>query len=243
MLKYVMGPNKYTTYHQSVTKIFKIDCVIFPSIFLIRMEHKREVKPVRNKENSKQKFLDAVEKILRTKGFSGLKVNDIARTAGLDKKLMYTYFGGRDQLIDEYIHSQDFWSNVKDTPESNVAEDGGKTLSKSMLLLQFDYVFKNKDFQKILLWGLLENRKSLKKLADSREENGAMLFESITDPYFKENAKRFRAIIALLISGIYYLDIYATTNDCTFCGLDLKTDEGRAEIEKALVFLIDKTYE
>lgn len=206
------------------------------------MEQKKEVKPLRNKEKSKQKFLNAVEKILHTKGFSGLRVNDIARTAGLDKKLIYNYFGGKDELIDEYIRSQDFWSNVKDESGGTAVQDGGKTLVKAMLLSQFDYVFKNKDFQKILLWGLLENRKSLKKLADDREENGAMLFESITDPHFKENAKRYRAIIALLISGIYYLDIYATTNDCTFCGLDLKSADGRSAIEDALSFLIDKTY-
>lgn len=211
--------------------------------YICQMEKKIDVKPLRNKENSKQKFLDAVEKILHSKGFAGLKINDIARTAGLDKKLIYTYFGGRDQLIDEYIHSQDFWSNVKDKSGGAALNDGGKVLSKAMLQSQFDYVFKNKEFQKILLWGLLENRKSLKKLADKREENGEILFKNIADPHFKENAKRYRAIIALLISGIYYLDIYATTNDCTFCGLDLKSAEGRSEINDALSFLIDKAYE
>jgi len=207
------------------------------------MEQKTKVKPVRNKEKSKQRFLDAVKKLLHTKGFSGLKVNDIARTAGLDKKLIYNYFGGRDELIDEYIRSQDFWSNVKEESGGVMVNDGGKMLSKAALLSQFDYVYKNKEFQKILLWGLLENRKSLKKLANDREENGAVLFENITDPHFKENAKRYRAITALLISGIYYLDIYATTNDCTFCGLDLKSEAGRSEIEDAISFLIDKSYE
>jgi len=207
------------------------------------MEQETAVKSLRNKEKSKQKFLDAVEKILHTKGFAGLKVNDIARTAGLDKKLMYNYFGGKDELIDAYIRSQDFWSNVKNESAGPMVNDGGKTFSKTMLLSQFDYVFRNKEFQKILLWGLIENRKSLKKLADNREENGAILFESITDPHFNENAKRYRAIIALLISGIYYLDIYATTNDCTFCGLDLKSTTGRSEIENAISFLIDKAYE
>jgi len=207
------------------------------------MEEETEAKPFRNKEKSKQKFLYAVEKILHTKGFSGLKVNDIARTAGLDKKLIYNYFGGKDGLIDEYIRSQDFWSNVKDESGGAVIKDGGKKFSKDMLLSQFDYVFKNKNIQKILLWGLLDNRRSLKKLANDREENGARLFEGITDPHFEKNAKRYRAIIALLISGIYYLDIYATTNDCTFCGLDLKSADGRSEIENAISFLIDKTYE
>lgn len=196
---------------------------------------------VRNKEKSKQRFLDAVEKIINTKGFAGLKVNDIAAAAGLDKKLMYNYFGGRDQLIDAYIRSKDFWSNVKAEP-GDVAADGGKALTKNTLLAQFDYVYKNKELQKILLWGLMDNRSSLKTLAKEREESGAVLFENITDPYFGEKAKRFRAISALLVSGIYYLDIYATTNDMTFCGLDLKSEAGRKEVEEALTFLIDKTY-
>jgi AcrR family transcriptional regulator len=44
----------------------------------------------RNKERSKQQFLDAVGNILKTKGYRYLKVNEIAATAGLDKKLIYT---------------------------------------------------------------------------------------------------------------------------------------------------------
>ncbi|RYF76746.1 MAG: TetR/AcrR family transcriptional regulator, partial [Cytophagaceae bacterium] len=50
--------------------------------------------PVRNKEKSKQRLLDAVGKLLKSKGYAALKVNDIAATAGLDKKLIYKYFGG-----------------------------------------------------------------------------------------------------------------------------------------------------
>jgi len=197
----------------------------------------------RNKEQSKQRFLDAVGKIINSKGFSGLKVNDIAQEAGLDKKLMYNYFGGRDELIDAYIRSKDFWSNVNEQSAEPFFGDGGRIFTKNMLREQFDYVYKNKELQKILLWGLLENRKALKNIADEREQSGAVLFENITDPHFGDKANRFRAVTALLISGIYYLDIYASTNEATFCGLDLKTEAGRAEIEEALNFLIDKTYD
>ena len=207
------------------------------------MERKIVEGVVRNKEKSKEKFLDAVGKILTTKGFSALKVNDIAAVAGLDKKLIYNYFGGTDQLIDEYIKSQDFWSNVKNEPANSAINDGGQGLSKAMLLWQFDYVYKNKELQKILLWGLLEDRSSLKKLADDREESGDALFKNISDPHFGEHSGRYRAIMALLISGIYYLDIYASTNDNTFCGLNVKSKEGRREIEEALSFIIDKTYD
>ena len=197
---------------------------------------------VRNTERTKQKLLAAVGKILSTKGFSALKANDIAATAGLDKKLIYNYFGGTDKLIDAYIQSQDFWSNVKSEDVNPDMTDGGQELSKAMLLSQFDYVYKNKELQKIILWGLTENRKSIKKLADKREEEGGQMFENIADPHFGEKAARFRAIMALLISGIYYLDIYATTNGNTFCGLDVKSKEGRAEIEGALSFIVDQAY-
>ncbi len=76
------------------------------------MERKSAAGSIRNKERSKKKFLDAVGKILKTKGYAGLKVNDIAATAGVDKKMIYTYFGGMDGLIDEYIRSQDYWIKV-----------------------------------------------------------------------------------------------------------------------------------
>ncbi|RZJ47294.1 MAG: TetR/AcrR family transcriptional regulator [Flavobacterium sp.] len=207
------------------------------------MERKIVDGAVRNKEKSKEKFLAAVGIILKNKGFAALKVNDIAAVAGLDKKLIYNYFGGTNRLIDEYIKSQDFWSNIKNEEVNVAINDGGQELSKAMLLSQFDYVFKNEELQKILLWGLQEDRSSLKKLAADREKSGELLFKNISDPHFVEHSRRYRAIMALLISGIYYLDIYASTNDNTFCGLDIKSKEGRAAIKEALSFIIDKTYD
>src|ERR1700749_2997475 len=99
---------------------------------LIHMIRKAVAGSIRNKERSKEKFLDAVGKILETKGYAGLKINDIAAKAGVDKKMIYTYFGGTDQLIDEYIHSLDFWSNVTNDSVLLI-RDGGQEFSKQML--------------------------------------------------------------------------------------------------------------
>lgn len=46
----------------------------------------------------------------------------------------------------------------------------------------------------------------------------------------------------LLSSGIYYLDIYATTNENTFCELDFNSKAGRAVNEEGLSFLVDMSY-
>ncbi|TPD71090.1 TetR/AcrR family transcriptional regulator [Flavobacterium microcysteis] len=206
------------------------------------MKRKAAAGTIRNKERSKEKFLDAVGQILETKGYSGLKVNDIAATAGVDKKMIYNYFGGTDQLIDEYISSLDFWSNVdgQSTPEIT---DGGQEFSKQLLTQQFDYVSHNKNLQKILLWGVAEKRNSLRTIADNREQNGEQLFSQVADPYFSENAVQYRSIMAILISGIYYLNMYKGVNAETFCGIDLTKEEGTQQIKGALEKIIDLVYE
>jgi len=207
------------------------------------MERKSAAGSVRNKERSKKKFLDAVGKILKTKGYAALKINDIAATAGVDKKMIYTYFGGMDGLMDEYIRSQDYWSNVTTETMMPDPKDGGKAFTEAMLLQQFDYVRSNKELQKLLLWRLSESRKSLTKLTNMQEENGEALFKLVIDPHFGERSQDFRAIAAILVSGLYYLNMYASVNGSVFCGIDLNTDDGRDKIKKAVSFLIEQTYE
>ncbi|MBD3904119.1 TetR/AcrR family transcriptional regulator [Chryseobacterium sp. Ch-15] len=197
--------------------------------------------PIRDKEKTKQKLLNAVGKILKTKGYSGLMVSKIAAVAGFDKKLIYEYFGSTDKLIDEYIKSQDYWSRF--APEGDVdLSDGGKEMSKLAILNQFETLKKNKELQKILVWEMSESRPILKKLLDQREEVGEELFKNITDPHFGDKAEEYRAITAILVAGIYHLNLFTGHNGTTFCGIEMKTEEGRKKIEKALVDIIDYAY-
>ncbi|PWN71152.1 TetR/AcrR family transcriptional regulator [Chryseobacterium phosphatilyticum] len=202
--------------------------------------------PIRDKEKTKQKLLAAVGKILRVKGYSGLKVSKIAAVAGFDKKLIYEYFGSTDKLIDEYIKSQDYWSNNLAAGNNGEVDfsDGGKELTKIAVINQFESLKKNKELQKIILWELSEPKPILRRLADEREEMGNVIFKSVIDPYFgDEKGKRIRAIMALLISGAYYLNIHTAANGSTFCGLDMKSEDGRSEIEKAIAEIIDFAYQ
>lgn len=198
---------------------------------------------IRNKERSRQKLLEAVGKIITTTGFSALKVNHIAEVANLDKKLIYNYFGSLNGLLDEYVKSHDFWSNVKSDNAPEEITDGGKAFVKDMLLSQFEYVHANPEFQKILLWRLSEQRESLQGLTDKQEANGEVLLKSITDPHFGDKAENYRAVMAILIAGTYYLNLYSALNGSSFCGIDLESVNGRKKIEESLSFLIDKTYE
>ncbi|THV56454.1 TetR/AcrR family transcriptional regulator [Chryseobacterium candidae] len=209
------------------------------------MERKSVAGSIRNKERSKKKFLDAVGKILRTKGYTALKVNSIAATAGVDKKMIYSYFGGIDGLIDEYILSQDFWSKVTIQETEKIKPklyDRGKSFIEEMLLSQFDYVYSSKEVQKLILWRLSEPRKSLKKLTETQEQNGEYIFKLLMDSHFKNNAEHVRSIMAIMFSGLYYLNMYAAMNGSIFCGIDVDCPKGRDKIRKAISFMLHHTY-
>lgn len=197
--------------------------------------------PIRDKEKTKQKLLNAVGKILKTKGYSGLMVSKIAAVAGFDKKLIYEYFGSTDKLIDEYIKSQDYWSRFELAADADLS-DGGKELSKMAIVEQFENLKKNKELQKILIWEMSESRPILKKLFDQREEVGEELFKNITDPHFGEKSERFRAIAALLVAGSYHLNMFTAYNATTFCGIDMKSEEGRQKVKTAIEDIIDFAY-
>lgn len=197
--------------------------------------------PIRDKEKTKQKLLNAVGKILKTKGYSGLMVSKIAAVAGFDKKLIYEYFGSTDKLIDEYIKSQDYWSRFELASDADLS-DGGKELSKMAIVEQFENLKKNKELQKILIWEMSESRPILKKLFDQREEVGEELFKNITDPHFGEKSEKFRAIAAILVAGSYHLNMFTAHNATTFCGIDMKSEDGRQKIKNAIEDIIEFAY-
>ncbi|MEF9477939.1 TetR/AcrR family transcriptional regulator [Chryseobacterium sp. 1B4] len=175
-----------------------------------------------------------------------MRVSSIAATAGVDKKMIYSYFGGLDGLIDEYLLSQDYWSKAAIEEVEKIRlqlDDGGKSFMEKMLPAKFDYVYTHKEAQKLLLWCLSESRKSLKKLNETQEESGEYIFKMLMNPYFKDKTEDVRSVLAIMISGLYYLNMYAAMNGSVFCGIDVNTIKGRDKIKKAISFLLHQTYE
>lgn len=211
----------------------------------IRDMSRKEVQgPIRDKEKSKLRFLNAVGKIIKSKGYQGLQVTKIATVAGLDKKLIYRYYGSVDNLVNEYLRSRDYWNKINENDLSKVdLSDGGKELSKVVVGNQFEFLKKNKESQKIILWELSESKSLLRKLADERESIGEKMFETFTDKHFKKDSRSYRAVMAILISSTYYLNMHAEVNGSFFCGLDFKNDEDRKLVQKTLEEMVDCAFE
>jgi AcrR family transcriptional regulator len=68
----------------------------------------------RDRAATEERLLAAVGTVLARDGFAALGVNAVAREAGVDKVLIYRYFGGLDALVARWGASGRFWPRVDD---------------------------------------------------------------------------------------------------------------------------------
>lgn len=197
-----------------------------------------------NKERSMQKLLAAVGTIIKTKGYTGLGPTNIAKSAGLSKRLIYIYFGTVENLVETYVRSKDYWvaaaGNAGELMEKN-KDSGTKEILEALLINQFDYFYKEEEMQKIVLWQLSERSKIMFEVCEEREQLGAKFFE-LADPFFEKTDVDLRAVAGLLVAGIYYMILHAKVNDSLFCQIDVNTATGRDRIKKAVHVILQDTY-
>ena len=201
--------------------------------------------PLRDKERTMARMVASVGKVIQKKGYAGLTAPNIALAAGVNKQLVWTYFGGIDNLVEEYIMQKDFWKSGAKPMMQRIfanAENAGASETNDVLQAQLEIILKDKIWQKIIHWELGENKKMLRVLADKREETGEQLL-SLIDHYFEHTDVNIRARLALLIGGIYYLSIHSKSNGSKVCGIDINEDEGLLEIEKAIKGIIYESFE
>lgn len=209
------------------------------------MNIQSETKPIKNKELTKRKLIDAVGEIFRTEGHTGLGVNKVAKKAGVTKKLIYDYFE-RDfnNLVETYILETDYWMIFADSVQQLVDEhgyDGNQKLITDILQNQFRYFYLDKQMQKLILWEVSTNSPLMRSIHNVRETMGQRLFE-LTDVHFKATGVNFRAISALLVGGIYYSILHTRFNGGIFSDIDISTEAGREEMLKAIELIVGWAY-
>lgn len=66
----------------------------------------------RDRQQTCVKLLDAAVALLQAEGLGGLGVNALAARAGVDKVLIYRYFGGIDGILDELVEHTTLWPSA-----------------------------------------------------------------------------------------------------------------------------------
>jgi AcrR family transcriptional regulator len=189
--------------------------------------------PIRNKERTKSKILDSLGEIIAKEGFSKLTVMKIARKAGIDKKLIYMYWGGFDGIVKAYLDSRPFLDFNPLEDESN-GSYGQKDILNQFLEKYFDSLLENAEMSGIMAWKLNERITPLQELDQKHEQWREEMFNKMNEERFKDRDINCKAVGAILMGGLYYLALNRHSDNDSFCGIDMKDQNGKQEIKKAV---------
>ena len=122
-----------------------------------------EKKGSRDKQSTRLRLVDAVGTLLAREGFGALGVNAVAREAGVDKVLIYRYFGGMEELLLAFGQSGDFWPSLSqvigDDPSDLMALTPGERWAKG--LSRYAQELRRRPVTKeILAWEQIEQKRA-----------------------------------------------------------------------------------
>lgn len=192
----------------------------------------------RNRALTEAKLRGAVEALLVEGGFGALTPSAIARRAGVDKMLIYRYFGDLAGLIRAMAFGPDFLPTFEDLCGGDTVEAllalpiGARTaliLDRNVRALMARPVV-----LELMVWELVERNELTAIMEEARETLGLRLltelFPDVTDK------ARLGAVGAVLSAGVTYLAL-RQRKIRWYNGVDLKSETGWAEITGAIAIM------
>ncbi|MDR3672804.1 MAG: helix-turn-helix domain containing protein [Holophaga sp.] len=185
----------------------------------------------RDAQATRDRILQAVGSLLVREGFGALGVNAVAREAGVDKVLIYRYFGGMDALLEAWGTQMNFWPSEAEIlgprPERDPARLAAGLLKRHLRALR-----RRPHTLEILAWETLARNPLTDILARIREARSAALMKALA-PRFQGQEVDVEALSALLGAGLQHLLLRSRTVD-VYGGIPIATAAGWTRIERAL---------
>jgi len=172
------------------------------------------------------RLIGAVGNTLREKGYHGVGVNKIALRAGVSKPMVYEYFGNLNGLRKAYIGKKDTWMAYFESlelPENPTTEELKHCFVK-MLQDQVRYFHVEREMQKVVLWQISEYNLLMRATCEAREREGVRLLE-LADAHFRNSGISLKAVMGMLVGGIYYNVLHDSAGHGTLAGIDIKNEK------------------
>lgn len=197
---------------------------------------------MRNKEETKNKLLKAVSRVIQSGGMNSVGVNSVAAEAGVDKVLIYRYFGGIDGLLSDFISQTDFFANIDDkfaqAGQINTSADLLRAI-RGLFASQLREMSQNAVLREIMLWELSTDNPVARAIARKREESSLKLIAGMKKKFNFAGADA-EAIISIISAAVSYLAIRSKTAD-VYTGIDLNSPKGWQRLENAIASIIDSS--
>jgi AcrR family transcriptional regulator len=192
----------------------------------------------RDRGATEERILAAVGQVLARDGFGALGVNAVAREAGVDKVLIYRYFGGLPELLHAWGESGRFWPTVPellgDDPQAVLARPAAERFA--LFFERFIEALRARPLTVEILAAEIVERNQLTAILEAEREQWGGQVEALFGGEDFRRQPHLRATTLLLVAGVQYLLVRARTIRA-FGGLELDRDAGWKAIESSLAAL------
>jgi AcrR family transcriptional regulator len=192
----------------------------------------------RDREATRARLIAAVGTLLAREGFKGLGVNAVAREAGVDKVLIYRYFGGLSQLMAAFGREGNFWPSIKELAGGDIDAYGRLPAAEQLSRLAKNFIraIRSRPLtQEILAWEMVERNELTVELETIRE-NTMMNFFEMFFPVINQGTD-IAAAGAIIGAGVSYLATRARQIS-VYNGVNLQSEVGWQRLEQALDTII-----
>ncbi len=157
----------------------------------------------RTSERSRSDILLAAEYEFSDKGFYGARIDEIARRAGINKRMIYAYFGNKETLYKHVLaHVYARMAQVEQTIVD--ADYSGEELIRHIISAYFDFLRDNPSFVNLLMWENLNKGRFLKEIENSKIQRATIgiflkeLQKGKEDGSFRADIDEWQTVISLI---------------------------------------------
>ncbi|ABS62508.1 transcriptional regulator, TetR family [Parvibaculum lavamentivorans DS-1] len=194
--------------------------------------------PRRDRAKTEKAILDAVARLILREGLSGVGVNALAREAGIDKVLIYRYFGNLDGVYRAYAENGDFWWTAEDIIGG---AERASTLADALKsgFRRHAAEMRRRPVTLAVIGAETANRTPLVvALEEVRERRALELMDAVFARYEMPEHIDLPALTALLGAAIDYLAARARQIR-VYSGVDIKTDKDWERIFATIDAMVD----
>lgn len=117
-------------------------------------------------EKSRLRILKVGIRLFAKKGFSGTSVDEIVKKAGVNKRMVYHYFGNKEKLYQAALEAE--YKKLETLElETLHPEDPIEKIIPDIVSGYFSFIQTNPEFVRLLLWENLNLGRSLDKMPNS----------------------------------------------------------------------------
>ena len=189
-------------------------------------------------ETSREAFLHALERLLSHPDAAPPGINTVAREAGLNKVLIYRYFGSWDGLLEVFAQRVNPWRDLRVEVQAGLDAERWTTLRQLLTWLfttYLDRLLASPLLQNLLRLSLVYRDPLHLALEQDREREGLAVLQAVAIRFPLPAELDHQALSATLVGGLTWLAL-AGTRAGVFNGLTFGTleAEGPARLRSAV---------